>query len=54
MGIGAIPFYNRRRIDGLVPGTPAEMPVPALELGILSEPIYSWGGASPRNSPTPP
>ena len=54
MGIGAIPFYNRRRIDGLLPGTPAEMPVPALELGILSEPIYSWGGASPRNSPTPP
>lgn len=54
MGLGAVPFYNRRRVDGLLAGTPAEMPVPALELGVLGQPLYTWGGANPRNSPTPP
>lgn len=53
IGLGAIPFYNRRRIDGLIAGTPREMPVPAKELGVLGEPLYTWGGATP-NSPTPP
>ena len=54
MGISSLPFFNRRRIDGLLPGTPAEMPVPARELGVLGQALYTWGGTSPRNSPTPP
>jgi hypothetical protein len=54
MGLGALPFYNRRRIDGLLTGTPREMPVPAKELGVLGEALYTWGGANPPNSPTPP
>lgn len=54
MGIGALPFYNRRRIDGLVPGTPREMPVPARELGVLGQALYTWGGSNPAASPTPP
>lgn len=53
MGLGAIPFYNRRRIDGLIAGTPREMPVPARELGVLGQSLYTWGGATP-SSPTPP
>jgi hypothetical protein len=54
MGLGAIPFYNRRRIDGLITGTPREMPIPARELGVLGQAFYTWGGASPPSSPTPP
>jgi len=54
MGLGALPFYNRRRIDGLLTGTPREMPVPAKELGVLGEALYTWGGTNPPNSPTPP
>ncbi|MEW5918959.1 MAG: hypothetical protein AB1762_21325, partial [Gemmatimonadota bacterium] len=54
MGLGALPFYNRRRIDGLLTGTPREMPVPAKELGVLGEALYTWGGSNPPNSPTPP
>ena len=54
IGLGALPYYNRRRIDGLIAGTPREMPVPARELGVLGEPLYTWGGSSPPNSPTPP
>lgn len=54
IGLGALPYYNRRRIDGLLPGTPREMPVPAKELGVLGEALYTWGGASPPSSPTPP
>jgi hypothetical protein len=54
IGLGALPFYNRRRIDGLVTGTPREMPVPARELGVLGQALYTWGGANPPNSPTPP
>jgi hypothetical protein len=42
----------RRHIAGLLPGTPREMPVPAKELGVKGEPIYTWGGSTPR-SPTP-
>jgi len=54
-GIGAVPFYNRRRIDGLLVGTPHEMPVPAKELGVFGQALYTWGGgANPANSPTPP
>lgn len=54
MGISSLPYFNRRRIDGLLPGTPAEMPVPARELGVLGQALYTWGGANPRQSPTPP
>jgi len=54
IGLGALPFYNRRRIDGLITGTPREMPVPARELGVLGEPLYTWGGSNPPHSPTPP
>lgn len=54
MGLGALPFYNRRRIDGLLVGTPREMPVPARELGVLGEALYTWGGTNPPSSPTPP
>lgn len=55
MGIGATPYYNaRRRAGGLINGTPREMPVPAKELGVKLEPLYSFGGTGPANSPTPP
>jgi len=53
LGLGAAPFYYRRRVDGLVTGTPREMPVPAKELGVFGQALYTWGGATP-NSPTPP
>jgi hypothetical protein len=42
-----------RVIQGLVPGTPREMPVTYKELGVKGEALYTWGGATP-NSPTPP
>ncbi len=42
-----------RVIQGLLPGTPREMPVTYKELGVKGEPLYTWGGATP-NSPTPP
>ncbi len=54
MGLGAIPFYNRRRIDGLIQGTPREMPIPARELGVLGQALYTWGGTNPPSSVTPP
>ncbi len=44
MGQGGTPFYNRRRIDGLLTGTPRHMPVPAKELEVLLREIYSFGG----------
>ena len=66
LGLGASPFYNRRRlpncvqtpsgpcVGGLRAGTPHEMPVPAKELGVKSEPLYTYGGATnPANSPKP-
>jgi hypothetical protein len=53
MGLGPIPYYNRRRIDGLLTGTPRELPVPAKELGVFGQPLYTWGGATP-SSTTPP
>ena len=65
-GLGATPFYNRRRlpncvqtpggpcVGGLRAGTPHEMPVPAKELGVKSEALYTYGGATnPANSPKP-
>lgn len=53
LGLGAGSYYWRRRTDGFLTGTPREMPVPARELGVKGEPLYTWGGATP-NSPTPP
>jgi hypothetical protein len=44
MGQGGTPFYNRRRIDGLIAGTPRQMPVPAKELDVLVREIYTFGG----------
>lgn len=42
----------RRVIQGLLPGTPREMPVTYKELGVKGEPLYTWGGGTP-NSPVP-
>jgi starch-binding outer membrane protein, SusD/RagB family len=54
LGLGAAPFWERRRIpNGLLPGTPREMPVPAKELGVKGDALYTWGGPNPANSPTP-
>jgi hypothetical protein len=60
MGQGVDPFFNRRRsgynaaagggrpayVDGLIPSTPRQMPVPAKELDILLRAIYTFGGPS--------
>jgi starch-binding outer membrane protein, SusD/RagB family len=63
LGLGAAPFYEQRRLPlivggtrhvaGLLPGTPREMPVPAKELGVKGEAVYTWGGTNPASS-TPP
>ena len=55
LGLGATPFYNRRRVaGGLRAGTPHEMPVPAKELGVRGDALYTFGGASnPANSTKP-
>jgi hypothetical protein len=44
MGQGPTPLFNRRRLDGLIAGTPRHMPVPAKELDVLLREIYSFGG----------
>jgi len=58
MGQGVDPFFNRRRsgynaaagggrpayVDGLITGTPRQMPVPAKELDILHRSVYTFGG----------
>ncbi len=54
LGLGPAPYYWRRRTDGLLEGTPREMPVPAKELGVKGEPLYTWGGSGALNSPPPP
>ncbi|MEK7240020.1 MAG: hypothetical protein AAB224_05485 [Gemmatimonadota bacterium] len=56
LGLGPVEYYFRRRVGGLVPGTPNEKPVPAKELGVLGQPLYTYGGSSPlgANSTTPP
>lgn len=41
---GAANFYNRRRIDGLKPMTPRHMPIPAKELLVLQQELYTFGG----------
>ena len=47
MGLGDAVFFNRRRIDGLEPLTPRQMPVPAKELQVLRKALYTYGGAFP-------
>ena len=42
-----------RYIQGLIPGTAREMPVPAKELAIKSEAFYTFGGATPKGTETP-
>lgn len=54
LGMGPVPQMNRRRLDAMLAGTPHEMPVPAKELGVQGQALYSWGGKNPVNSPTPP
>jgi len=57
LGLGAASYYHRRRAGGgLITGTPREMPVPAKELGVFGQPLYTFGGGlNPANSsPTPP
>jgi len=47
MGLGDAVFFNRRRIDGLEPKTPHQMPVPAKELQVLRKALYTYGGIYP-------
>jgi len=47
IGLGDAVFFNRRRIDGLEPLTPRQMPVPAKELQVLGKPLYTFGGTFP-------
>lgn len=44
MDLGAAVFYNRRRIDGLQPFTPRQMPIPYRELDRLRRELYTYGG----------
>jgi hypothetical protein len=44
---------NGRHVAGLLPGTPREMPVPAKELDIKGEALYTFGGSGAAKS-TPP
>lgn len=45
---GGLQWFNRRRIDGLQPGTPRHLPIPAKELEVDELPIYTFGGAAPN------
>jgi len=42
-----------RVIQGLIPGTPREMPVPAKELAIKAEAFYTFGGSTPKGPEVP-
>ncbi len=46
MGQGYTAFFNRRRVGGLIAGTPFHMPVPAKELDVLQRAVYTFGGPS--------
>jgi hypothetical protein len=46
-------FNGPRYIQGLIPGTPRELPVPARELAIKAEAFYTFGGATPKGPQTP-
>jgi hypothetical protein len=51
--IGTGIYNGPRFIQGLLPGTPREMPVPYKELGVKGEALYTWGGTGAPNSATP-
>jgi hypothetical protein len=51
--IGTGIYNGPRYIQGLIPGTPREMPVPAKELGVKGEPLYTYGGAAAAKGPVP-
>lgn len=44
---------NGLHVAGLLPGTPREMPVPAKELQVKGEPLYTFGGTLPAKSTAP-
>jgi hypothetical protein len=44
MDLGPTVFNNRRRIDGLQPFTPRQMPIPFKELDLLKRELYTYGG----------
>lgn len=70
LGLGPSPYYNQRHlpnvqsvafggfkarfVQGLLPGTPREMPVPYKELGVKGDTLYTFGGTNAANSVTPP
>jgi hypothetical protein len=55
LGLGSVSYYQRRRVpNGLLTGTPREMPVPAKELAVKNQAFYTFGGTGAANSPTPP
>ncbi|OLE56230.1 MAG: hypothetical protein AUG74_19700 [Bacteroidetes bacterium 13_1_20CM_4_60_6] len=47
-------FNGPRYIQGLIPGTPREMPVPAKELAIKAEAFYTFGGKQPAKGTEAP
>lgn len=51
--IGTGIYNGPRYIQGLIPGTPREMPVPAKELGIKGEALYTFGGTAPAKGAVP-
>lgn len=54
LGLGPVSYYQRRRVpNGLLAGTPREMPVPAKELGVKGQAFYTFGGSGAANSNTP-
>lgn len=46
-------FLDARGWQSLVEGTPVQFPVPALELQLRQQPIYSFGGDGPMSAPAP-
>ena len=49
--LSAMNYYNRRRIDDLKSGTARQMPVPAKELQVLQEELYTFGGPTDPGTP---
>jgi len=50
---GGVQYYDQRRIDGLEPGTPHHLPVPASELQLDGLSTYTFGGAGHEEAPLP-
>ena len=44
---------NGKHVAGLLPGTPREMPVPAKELQVKGEALYTFGGSGAAKSAVP-